>query len=207
MVMVKSVLMLILLLLMVLVVVFSLSLSLSKFITLLLPTARLHVCYLNYCYLSLQLIYYSLFVSLSVALYLIHSFILSLSLSLSLISLSFSLSVFHSLFLSLSIFFSSTSKLQSSSLLEASCWNNIVDFRWHRNNVPSPHWYVLPVEERQKELSADLQQAGWNLLSIDTLENNSKNDDIDKNVEIKNDVDNLNEKEKNEKEEEAEEEL
>ena len=205
MVMVKSVLMLILLLLMVLVVVFSLSLSLSKFITLLLPTARLHVCYLNYCYLSLQLIYYSLFVSLCRTLS--HSFIHSFSLSLSLISLSFSLSVFHSLFLSLSIFFSSTSKLQSSSLLEASCWNNIVDFRWHRNNVPSPHWYVLPVEERQKELSADLQQAGWNLLSIDTLENNSKNDDIDKNVEIKNDVDNLNEKEKNEKEEEEEEEL
>ena len=32
---------------------------------------------------------------------------------------------------------------QTADLTDAKCWNNVVDFRWHRT-TKSPHWHVLP---------------------------------------------------------------
>mmetsp|Transcript_7243 Transcript_7243/g.12041 ORF Transcript_7243/g.12041 Transcript_7243/m.12041 type:complete len:138 (+) Transcript_7243:2-415(+) len=36
---------------------------------------------------------------------------------------------------------------QSAALSAAKCWDNVVDFRWHKS-TPSPNWYVIPDEER-----------------------------------------------------------
>ena len=68
----------------------------------------------------------------------------------------------------------------SSSLLEASCWDNIVDFRWHRNNVPSPHWYLLPAERRLIELPLNLIQAGWKI-AVNASGNKNENKDENEN--------------------------
>ena len=51
----------------------------------------------------------------------------------------------------------------------------MVDFRWHRNNVRSPHWYLLPIETRLIELPLNLIQAGWKLI-LDISENKSENE-------------------------------
>lgn len=45
----------------------------------------------------------------------------------------------------------------------AACWDNVVDFRWHRN-TPSPHWSVIPRPERISELASNLLDGGWSVV-------------------------------------------
>jgi hypothetical protein len=54
--------------------------------------------------------------------------------------------------------------------LEAKCWDNVVDFRWHRT-TPSPHWAVIPLKQRIGEVHRELAEAGWSIASahIDSL--------------------------------------
>jgi hypothetical protein len=35
---------------------------------------------------------------------------------------------------------------KTSSLINATCWSNVVDFRWHRT-TPSPNWYLLSTKD------------------------------------------------------------
>ena len=56
----------------------------------------------------------------------------------------------------------------------------MVDFRWHRNNVRSPHWYLLPIETRLIELPLNLIQAGWKLI-LDIAENKIENENENEN--------------------------
>ena len=51
---------------------------------------------------------------------------------------------------------------QMTNLSNARCWDNVVDFKWHRS-TKSPNWDILPVEERV--ISSDLPITE---LSIDT---------------------------------------
>ena len=38
--------------------------------------------------------------------------------------------------------------MQAADLTSANCWDNVVDFRWHKATA-SPHWKVLPEAQRR----------------------------------------------------------
>lgn len=52
--------------------------------------------------------------------------------------------------------------VREAALREAKCWDNVVDFRWHRS-TPSPNWTSIPLSERITELQDVLKDAGWRL--------------------------------------------
>ena len=47
-------------------------------------------------------------------------------------------------------------------LRDAKCWDNVVDFRWHRT-TRSPNWFTLETGDRMSKLPAALVEAGWEL--------------------------------------------
>lgn len=49
-------------------------------------------------------------------------------------------------------------------LLDAKCWDNVVDFRWHRS-THSPNWFSISEAERCASLPPALCDSGWVLSS------------------------------------------
>jgi hypothetical protein len=37
--------------------------------------------------------------------------------------------------------------MSKAGLSQAGCWDNVVDFRWHKTEA-SPNWFVIPESER-----------------------------------------------------------
>jgi hypothetical protein len=63
-------------------------------------------------------------------------------------------------------------------LTEAICWDNVVDFRWHRS-TPSPHWHIIPPQDRTQFLPPYLLDIGWQLNTgnlVEKIELNDKNE-------------------------------
>lgn len=52
--------------------------------------------------------------------------------------------------------------MKACGLESAACWDNVIDFRWHRS-TPSPHWSVLPIEDRITTVPDTIQ--GWSILN------------------------------------------
>ena len=53
-------------------------------------------------------------------------------------------------------------------LRDARCWDNVVDFRWHRT-TPSPNWFMIPVADRLSALPHNLAPTGWKLVESPVL--------------------------------------
>ena len=51
---------------------------------------------------------------------------------------------------------------QASNLTEAKCWDNVVDFRWHRT-TPSPPWHMIAPSERANSIVDAVAQLGWEI--------------------------------------------
>jgi len=39
--------------------------------------------------------------------------------------------------------------IQTAGLGAAVCWDNVVDFRWHKSTA-SPHWYIIREDSRKE---------------------------------------------------------
>jgi hypothetical protein len=51
---------------------------------------------------------------------------------------------------------------QQTHLESADCWGNVIDFRWHKSGISSPHWRRLtPMEQKSCTLPAALVEKGW----------------------------------------------
>ena len=53
-------------------------------------------------------------------------------------------------------------------LRDARCWDNVVDFRWHRT-TPSPNWFMIPVADRFASLPQNLAPTGWKLVESSAI--------------------------------------
>jgi hypothetical protein len=57
---------------------------------------------------------------------------------------------------------------QAADLTSAACWDNVVDFRWHKATA-SPHWQVLPEAQRRDHRDLGLLPLGQAASSTETL--------------------------------------
>ncbi len=57
--------------------------------------------------------------------------------------------------------------LQTANLLSANCWENVVDFRWHKS-TPSPNWRPVLQVESLAEMDRRLIDDGWSIASEPT---------------------------------------
>jgi len=55
-------------------------------------------------------------------------------------------------------------QMQEAGLQDARCWDNVVDFRWHRTTA-SPNWMTLAAIDRLSVLPTDIAAAGWEILT------------------------------------------
>ena len=53
---------------------------------------------------------------------------------------------------------------QVAGLQDSFCWDNVVDFRWHRS-TKSPHWEVLADMDRLKSIPV----SGWSVRTVEEL--------------------------------------
>ena len=66
--------------------------------------------------------------------------------------------------------------MQAADLTSAACWDNVVDFRWHKT-TPSPHWRVIEQTDRHNPLLL-LQEGTKAIRSNGTVESLSNRVDI-----------------------------
>jgi tubulin-specific chaperone C len=52
--------------------------------------------------------------------------------------------------------------VEMSGLQDAKCWDNVIDFRWHRS-TPSPHWSRIPALSRITAIPEKLSESGWKI--------------------------------------------
>ena len=50
--------------------------------------------------------------------------------------------------------------IQAAKLDQARCWDNVVDFRWHRT-TKSPNWHILAEKDRIDTFNQPFVAEGW----------------------------------------------